>query len=111
MSEVCRKRGWQQLSSVSLPRNGPVLPDGLNSANNFLADFVGNEQETHRNTIDTVVAERPLREIYLRPFEIIVREASPWGIMSSYNRVNGIHADMNEHTLKDILRGEWGYDG
>ncbi len=75
------------------------------------ADFVGNEQETNRLTADTQVSERPLREIYLRPFEIAVREAKPWAIMSSYNLVNGVHADMNDHTLKDILRGEWGYDG
>ena len=62
-------------------------------------------------TVDSKIAERPLRELYLRPFEIAVREAKPWAIMSSYNLVNGIHADMNEHTLKDILRGEWEYDG
>ncbi len=74
-------------------------------------DFVGNEQETHRLSIDSKISERPLRELYLKPFEIAVREANPWAIMSSYNLVNGVHADMNEHTLKDILRGEWGYDG
>ncbi|KAJ9148718.1 Beta-glucosidase [Coniochaeta hoffmannii] len=73
--------------------------------------FVGNEQETNRLTVDSRIGERPLREIYLKPFEIAVREANPWAIMSSYNLVNGVHADMNEHTLKDILRGEWGYDG
>jgi beta-glucosidase len=73
--------------------------------------FATNEQETERMRIDSIVAERSLREIYLKPFEIAVREASPWAIMSSYNLINGIHADMNEHTLKDILRGEWKYDG
>ncbi|KAI1497186.1 glycosyl hydrolase family 3 N terminal domain-containing protein [Biscogniauxia marginata] len=73
--------------------------------------FVANEQETHRLTIDSVVMERPLRELYLRPFEIAVREANPWAIMSSYNLVNGVHADMNTFTLKKILRGEWAYDG
>jgi beta-glucosidase len=57
------------------------------------------------------VQERPLRELYLKPFEIAVRDANPWAIMSSYNLVNGTHADMNTLTLKDILRGEWGYDG
>ncbi|KAI0107859.1 glycosyl hydrolase family 3 N terminal domain-containing protein [Nemania sp. FL0031] len=73
--------------------------------------FVTNEQETHRLTIDSLVMERPLRELYLRPFEIAVREANPWAVMSSYNLINGVHADMNNHTLKTILRGEWGYDG
>lgn len=72
---------------------------------------MGNEQETNRLTIDTKVAERPLRELYLRPFEIAVREAQPWAIMSSYNLVNGVHADMNEHTLMKVLRRDWGYDG
>ncbi|CEI68241.1 Beta-glucosidase B [Fusarium venenatum] len=73
--------------------------------------FVGNEQETNRLTIDSLITERPLREIYLKPFEIAVREANPWAVMSSYNLINGVHADMNKHTLKDILRGEWGYEG
>jgi hypothetical protein len=78
---------------------------------NRSADFVGNEQETNRLTIDSLITERPLREIYLKPFEIAVREANPWAVMSSYNLINGVHADMNRHTLKDILRGEWGYEG
>ncbi|KAM3086084.1 hypothetical protein ACMFMF_000038 [Clarireedia jacksonii] len=73
--------------------------------------FVANEQETHRLTINSVVPERALRELYLRPFEMAVREANPWAVMSSYNLINGVHADSNEHTLKRILRGEWKYDG
>lgn len=73
--------------------------------------FVGNEQETNRLTIDSLITERPLREIYLKPFEIAVREANPWAVMTSYNLINGVHADLNKHTLKDILRGEWGYEG
>ncbi|KAK4457996.1 glycoside hydrolase superfamily [Cladorrhinum samala] len=73
--------------------------------------FVGNEQETNRLTVNSVIAERPLREIYLRPFEIAVREAKPWAVMSSYNLVNGLHADMNSKLLNDVLRGDWGYDG
>ncbi|KAH7060725.1 glycoside hydrolase superfamily [Macrophomina phaseolina] len=73
--------------------------------------FVGNEQETLRMTIDSIIAERPLREIYLKPFEIAIREASPWALMSSYNLVNGVHADQFLHTMKKILRDEWKYDG
>jgi beta-glucosidase len=72
---------------------------------------VANEQETHRFTIDSIVQERTLRELYLRPFEIAIRESNPWAVMSSYNLINGVHADMNKYTLKDILRGEWNYDG
>jgi len=74
-------------------------------------DFVANEQETERFHIDSIIQERPLRELYLRPFEIAIREANPWAVMSSYNLINGVHADMNEHTLKEILRKEWQYDG
>jgi beta-glucosidase len=81
------------------------------SGANCHPDFVANEQETERFHIDSIIQERPLRELYLRPFEIAIREANPWAVMSSYNLVNGVHADMNEHTLKDILRKEWQYDG
>ncbi|RAL60486.1 hypothetical protein DID88_000261 [Monilinia fructigena] len=73
--------------------------------------FVANEQETFRLTIDSVVQERHLRELYLRPFEMAIREANPWAVMSSYNLINGVHADCNFHTLREILRGEWNYDG
>jgi beta-glucosidase len=73
--------------------------------------FLANEQETHRMTINSVVDERAMREIYLRPFEIAVREANPWAIMSSYNLLNGVHADMNDYLLTTILRNEWKYDG
>lgn len=82
----------------------------MNSADDY-SDFVANEQETERLTMDSVVSERALRELYLRPFEIAIREANPWAVMSSYNLINGVHADMNTYTLKDILRGEWKYDG
>jgi beta-glucosidase len=73
--------------------------------------FLGNEQETERQAYDAVIAERPLREIYLKPFEIAVREASPWALMSAYNMINGVHADEYVHSIKEILRGEWKWNG
>ncbi|ETS79014.1 hypothetical protein PFICI_08867 [Pestalotiopsis fici W106-1] len=73
--------------------------------------FVANEQETCRLTVDTIVSERALREIYLRPFEMAIKEANPWAVMTSYNLVNGEHADSNALLLKQVLRGEWGWDG
>lgn len=106
-SRDCSRKGLLPLSNV----RGTRLETRCVILLTFRVDFVGNEQETHRLTIDSIVQERPLRELYLKPFEIAVREANPWAIMSSYNLVNGVHADMNKHTLKDILRGEWGYDG
>jgi len=57
------------------------------------------------------VSERPLREIYLRPFQIAIRDAKPWAVMSSYNRINGTFASENDYTLLDILKSEWGFDG
>jgi len=73
--------------------------------------FAVNEQETKRFTMNANVSDRALREIYLKPFEIAVKEAQPWAIMSSYNLVNGTHADMNEYLLKTVLRENWGFDG
>ena len=73
--------------------------------------FAVNSQELRRMVSDSVIDERTLREIYLTAFEIVVREASPWGIMSSYNLVNGAYAHENAHLLIDILREEWGFSG
>lgn len=73
--------------------------------------FVCNDSEFERQSISSEVSERPLREIYLRPFEIAIREARPWAVMSSYNRINGTYASENDTLLLDILKGEWGFDG
>ncbi|RFU80568.1 glycoside hydrolase family 3 [Trichoderma arundinaceum] len=62
-------------------------------------------------TRDSVISDRTLHEVYLRPFEIAIREAHPWAVMTSYNLVNGVHSDMNSKLLRDILRRDWGYDG
>ncbi len=73
--------------------------------------FAVNSQELRRQASNSVVDERTMREIYLTAFEIAVREAKPWTIMSSYNMINGVYAHENKHLLTDILRNEWGFDG
>ncbi len=73
--------------------------------------FACNNKETNRKHSDSRVSQRALREIYLRAFEIIVREAQPWAIMSAYNIINGRRASESRELLTDILRGEWGYTG
>ena len=73
--------------------------------------FAVNSQETRRMAMSAVLDERTLREIYLTGFEIAVKEGKAKAIMTSYNRVNGIYANENEHLLKDILRGDWEFPG
>ncbi|MCH5180771.1 MAG: glycoside hydrolase family 3 C-terminal domain-containing protein [Erysipelotrichales bacterium] len=73
--------------------------------------FACNNQEENRMTLDSVLDERTLREIYLTAFEIAIKEGKTKCLMSSYNLVNGVYANENEHLLKDILRNEWGYKG
>ncbi len=73
--------------------------------------FAGNESEIERTTINSVIDERSLREIYLIPFEAAVKQAGTWGVMSSYNKLNGTYTAENEWLLTKVLHEDWGYDG
>ncbi len=73
--------------------------------------FAANSQEHRRMSSSSDVDERTLREIYFPGFEIPVREAKPWTVMCSYNRLNGVFASENPWLLTDVLRGDWGFDG
>ncbi len=73
--------------------------------------MVCNDTEIERMSVDVRVDDRPLRELYLRPFERAVKEGGAWGIMSAYNKLNGEHAAQSRKLLTDILRSEWGFDG
>ena len=76
-----------------------------------LKHFALNNKESNRFHSDSRVSERAAREIYLKPFEIVVKESDPWTVMSSYNLINGVRASENLDLLTGILREEWGYNG
>jgi beta-glucosidase len=73
--------------------------------------LAGNESEFERDTISSQIPERALRELYLRPFEMVVREAKPWAVMTAYNRLGDTFCSEHRRLIEDILRGEWGFDG
>ncbi len=73
--------------------------------------YAGNEHENDRNNDDSIIDERTLRELYIKPFEMVVKDGKPGALMTSYNLVNGTHASENGHLINDILKGEWGFKG
>jgi beta-glucosidase len=87
---------------------------GVQSSNGVgatLKHFVANDQEAYRWISDSIVSERALREVYLKAFEIAVKTARPWAVMSSYNKVNGVYSGNYFNLCMGVLRGEWGFDG
>lgn len=94
-------------------RIGAAMVKGIQSQNigACVKHFACNNKETNRKDSDSRISERALREIYLKAFEIIVKDAKPYMIMTSYNVINGIQASENKELITDILRGEWGFDG
>ncbi|WP_372968376.1 glycoside hydrolase family 3 C-terminal domain-containing protein [Microbacterium sp.] len=76
-----------------------------------LKHFLGNESETERTTVNAVMSDQALREVYLAPFQIVLEDSNPWTLMAAYNKVNGTPSTEHSALLNGVVKEEWGYDG
>lgn len=108
-------RGFESLSEdpVLAGLGAAALVNGIQETGvqATIKHFVCNDQEHNRSGVNVIITDRALREIYLLPFQLVVRDSKPGLFMTAYNKINGTHVSENPKILKDILRGEWGWEG